>query len=365
MPMQSEACVRLKKRFFIIIELCYSKPMKKEIHNASQLPQVFFCKHMVAGLAGYEDETILVDLAAMMRLMPSMKGVPVYVHHQDVDIETVENADGYVSDCWYNPDDGWLWASFVAVSDAAHEAIRSGWAVSNAYIPEEGGNGGTYTNIPYDRKLRGGEFTHLALVPNPRYELAQIFNEAQYKQYLADLETEKKQLANSKEEKKPMAFKLFRNEKKGVEDVSDLSEVLVNHKGKEVSVQALLNDASEFDELAASLEEGTYEVKVGDGMMTLSELVNKYNELCEGKENESDEDEDKENESEEEEKGNESDDDEKGNSEEKENFEEEKANSKEDAKSFKELKNASKKSSAMNEGYVSRSERIELGKKKF
>lgn len=289
------------------------------------MPQVFYCRHMYAGLAGYEDETILVDLAAMMALSKTMKGVPVYVEHQDVELENIERADGYVSDCWYNEKDGWLWAKFVAVTDAAHAAIRNGWAVSNAYMPEGDEGAGLYTNLPYNRKITGGQFTHLAIVPNPRYELAKIYNDDQYKQYISELENKTKELANSKKEKPTMAFKIFRNEKKGFDDVTDLGEVLVNHKGREVSVETLMNEVSEFEELKASLEKGTYEIQVGEGMMTLSDLVNAYKNMCEEKENESDEDE-KENESEEEEKEN-------------EESEEEKENS----KHFNELKNAAAK----------------------
>lgn len=325
--------------------------------NALQMPTVFYCRHMYSGLAGYESETILVDLDAMQNLAPSMAGKPVYVFHQDVDVGKIEEADGFVSDCWYNPDDGWLWAKFIAVTDTAQEAIRNGWSVSNAYIPEDGGSAGTYTNIEYDRKLSGGEFTHLAIVPNPRYELAQIFNKEQYDVYRKKLENNKQELINAKE-KPPMAFNIFKSKKEGIEGFDSLSEILVNHKSRdtEVSVEQLLNESADFDQLQASLNNGTYEVKVNGESMAISDLINKYTNMCEEKanaesedekENTSDEDDEKENESDEDEKENMSDEDEKKNS------------------KFNELKNASNNSARKDTGYVSMQERLDVGKKRF
>lgn len=306
-----------------------------EKKNAKVHPEVFYCKHMYAGLAGYENETILVDLDCMKKLAKSFGGKPVYVFHQDVDLETIEKADGWVSDCWYNELDGWLWAKFVAVTDAAREAIKEGWSVSNAYVPTEWGAGGTYTNIQYDRKIVDGQFTHLALVPNPRYEAAAIMGADEYDAYMAELKAQK-EMKNSKEKK----LMFFKRKKEAVTALDgDLSEVMLELKnGKEVSVQEMIeavenaakkNEAEKEEKLNMDME-----IEVGEDKMPLKELINKYMNMC--KENSEDESE-KENAEDEEdaEKENEADKEEA----EKEN-EADKEDEKTNSKYFEELKNA-------------------------
>lgn len=163
--------------------------------NAKQMPKTYMARHMKEGLARYEEEdgedVILVRNEALRKMCDSMQGVPVYVHHQDVDMENLQQqADGYVSRCFYNENDGWWWAEFVAVSDEAHDAIAKGWQVSNAYGFEEvdvRNESGTYINVPYNREILNGEYNHLGIVPNPRYEDSVIMNPEEYKQYNSQL----------------------------------------------------------------------------------------------------------------------------------------------------------------------------------
>jgi hypothetical protein len=163
--------------------------------NAKQMPEVFMARHMREGVARYEgedgDDVILVRNDTIRKMCESMRGVPVFVIHQDVDMENLQQqADGYVSKCFYNENDGWWWCEFVAVSDKAHEAIQKGWLVSNAYGFEEvdvRNEDGTYINVPYNREILNGEFNHLAIVPDPRYEDAVIMTQEEYKQYNSQL----------------------------------------------------------------------------------------------------------------------------------------------------------------------------------
>ena len=112
--------------------------MSQEIKNAKQMPKVLFCKHMQAGVVGYENEVVLVETDTMQRIMPTFAGKPVYVEHQRVDLERLQHeADGYVVDCFYNELDGWLWSKIIVVSDAGQQAVADGWKVSNAYLPLE------------------------------------------------------------------------------------------------------------------------------------------------------------------------------------------------------------------------------------
>lgn len=291
---------------------------KSEKKNAKRHPEIYYCRHMYAGLAGYEDETILIELDAMRRMAKSFDGCPVYVLHQDVDLDTIEQADGWVASCWYNEDDGWVWAKFIAVTDAARDAIDKGWSVSNAYIPKQWGDGGTYTNIPYNRQVLDGDFTHLAIVPDPRYESAAIYDVASYGSYMEDLKA-KRELKNSKG-KKPM-FKIFKNEKKEVTELDDLDGAVIElQNGESVSVEDMIKavENAQKNESDKGKEDEKVnmdmEIEVGNETMPLKELVNKYKNMC--KENEKAEEDAKKNMDEDKKaKENESDDDKKENEE--------------------------------------------------
>lgn len=159
----------------------------KEYTNAKDLPDFYFCRHMQPGTARYKDETILLDTTCMQKMAKTMPRVPVYINHQDVDVENIHQADGFVTECFYNPLDGWLWAKFMVISDDAKLAIQNGYSVSNAYHPTQFGQGGTKNNVEYDREVLDAEFSHLALVEDPRYEKAKVYTPDQYKQYQQEL----------------------------------------------------------------------------------------------------------------------------------------------------------------------------------
>lgn len=317
------------------------------IENASQFPQIFYCKHMFPGLAGYENEDILIDADAMKRMLPSMQGKPIYVEHQPVDLANLQQeADGYVTKAFYNPNDGWAWAEMLIVSDEGMKAVRSGWSVSNAYTPTEWGAGGTMHNVDYDRKIVNAQFTHLALVPNPRYEDAEIFTPDEFKNYQEEKKNEL-ELRNSKTGATPM-FKLFQKKNEEIKNANEITEdtflTIKNDKGEDiqVSIGEMLNAVKKNDDEEKAKKEkeekenkakikndededmlnDDTDVNIGDIRMKLGELMNKYN-ACMKKNADEKEKKDKENAEAAEKK-------------EKENKEDEKKNS----KFFTELKNA-------------------------
>lgn len=240
-----------------------------EKRNASQFPSVYYCRHMQPGVARYENETILVDTEGMKNLLKSVgtRSVPVYVNHQNVDLKNIkQQADGYVTDSFYNEMDGWGWFKFIAVDDKAHSAIKNGYSVSNAYVPNEFGPKGTKNNIPFDREVRNGEFTHLAIVPDPRYEGAKIFTPDEFKIYQDD-QRQRHERQNSKE--KPM-FKFFNK----VETDKPTAESLIEVNGKTVSMEQIINALEKKKE---PNEEET--VTVNGKTMTKDAAIEAYVEL--------------------------------------------------------------------------------------
>lgn len=105
-----------------------------------------------------------------------MIGSPVIIEHQDV---TDKNADkircGVISDAYFNEPDGWYYAEGIIWDDKAISLINDGWSVSCSYdylaFNDEGGE---ENNIKYDKEFTELNFTHLAIVNNPRYERANI-----------------------------------------------------------------------------------------------------------------------------------------------------------------------------------------------
>lgn len=260
--------------------------------NAAQWPRTYFARHMQPGVARYDNEDILVDTDAMKRMMPSGVGKPVYIEHQNVVLDTLkEDAAGYIIKSFYNELDGWAWFEILIIDDEAHECIANGWYVSNAYIPTEIAGGGTKINVPYKREFRNAEFTHLALVPNPRYEGAIILTPEKFKAYQDQKRLELTELQNSKTERKPM-LKLFKQVRTPVaaEEADDDTMVELQN-GKVMKFKEIINMAEAGMKKDESKKfDGDIEVVVNGKKMKASEVVAYVNAMCE-KENEEGEDE--------------------------------------------------------------------------
>lgn len=105
-----------------------------------------------------------------------MIGSPVIIEHQDV---TDKNADkircGVISDAYFYEPDGWYYAEGIIWDDKAISLINDGWSVSCSYdFLAFNDEGGEENNIKYDKEFTELNFTHLAIVNNPRYERANI-----------------------------------------------------------------------------------------------------------------------------------------------------------------------------------------------
>jgi hypothetical protein len=90
-------------------------------------------------------------------------------------VEPDEKHDGYVVES-YDGGDGWECIKFL-VSERKTKDVCAGGAhqLSCAYIPTKtDGKPGLWHNVPYDETILDGEYTHFAVVPNPRYEGAEI-----------------------------------------------------------------------------------------------------------------------------------------------------------------------------------------------
>lgn len=108
------------------------------------------------------------------KFVHTLRNKPVTINHKD----NIGDDDkvGEVFNVWFNPEDGWYWCDGIITDETAQNLIQNKkWSVSCSYdFTKYDDNGGTENNIPYDIEFLDGEFNHLAIVNNPRYEGANI-----------------------------------------------------------------------------------------------------------------------------------------------------------------------------------------------
>lgn len=148
-------------------------------------------EHIHPGVVGYPEDpeikSILVSPEALEKMRKSFIGKPVVnMEHSNLSpeelltftpeqIEDSEVAVGVVADSG-KLDNGFDYVDFVVWDEETQKNIdERGFSVSNAYLPSEFGDGGEENAIPYDAELLDGEYLHLAIVPNPRYNKAKVY----------------------------------------------------------------------------------------------------------------------------------------------------------------------------------------------
>lgn len=136
----------------------------------------FKSRFIKPGLAGYPGQfgNALIQKETLDRFVHTLRNKPVIIGHKDKIKD--EDKAGEVFNIWFNPEDGWYWCDGIITDKTAQNLIENkGWSVSCAYdYTKADTSGGTENNIPYDIEFLDGEFNHLALVDNPRYEGANI-----------------------------------------------------------------------------------------------------------------------------------------------------------------------------------------------
>lgn len=278
-------------------------------------PKVYYGLHMHDGIAEYREPDadalrVLVRSETAMKMDPSFAGCPIYIDHvDDVNWEELHKSKhvGLVSESFFNAADGKHWVKFIISDPEADELISKGWALSNAYYVRAKGPGGNCQGVDYEYEVTQGEYEHLAIVNNPRYE-TRILKPEDFKAYNEEKIAELKRLTNSKEEKKgssSMKLKFFKRSK--IENSLDIEGTSVELKdGQDLTIAECVELAEK--QLAAEAGGGEVSqdqmVKVADGEITLAELISRYNAMVAAKQNS--EADDKKKKEEEEKKANES-----------------------------------------------------------
>lgn len=137
----------------------------------------FVSRFIEAGVAHYEQfGDVLITKETLDKFIHSMVGCPVIIKHKDITDENVDKERvGVVSKVWYSDIDGWYWCEGIIWDKQAIDLIKNqGWSVSCTYDFESDKQPKTHNGKKIDMEFTGGEFLHLALVDNPRYERANI-----------------------------------------------------------------------------------------------------------------------------------------------------------------------------------------------
>lgn len=213
-------------------------------------------------------------------MSPSFSGRPVFVDHVDGVDENInelrKEADGWVVESFYNASDGKTWAKFIIVSDRGMEAIRRGYRLSNAYIPKSFGHSGLWNGVEYQKEVLDGEFEHLAIVQNPRYEESVIMTPEQFKEYNERKTIELKSVANSKGDNQMKFWK-----KAKIENSIDLESTMVEmpKSKKELSLATIVNEYDAVLNMQGYASDD-HMVKVGNEEMSVKDLVKAHQAKC-------------------------------------------------------------------------------------
>ena len=245
---------------------------------------IYYGMHFYPGVAEYQEAEkqpyrIFINESTIRNMGPSFAGRPIFVEHVDDVEESIDElkkeADGWVVESFYNEADGKHWVKFIVCSERGERAIKRGFRLSNAYIPQLGGQGGVWNGVSYQKEVTGGEYEHLAIVNNPRYDESVIMTPEEFKAYCEQQTEELKRLANSKKEKPAMKLKFWN--RKPAENAADLEglSVTLPKSGKEMTIVQLVNAADEV-EAKKGMANADDKVKVGDKEMTVGELVKCY-----------------------------------------------------------------------------------------
>jgi hypothetical protein len=139
-------------------------------------------KHPVHGTQGV---TLLVEKPVVDAMRDSARGMPVlnWKHETSSDSERWikdGKAVGVMTRSFWNGEAGKEACEFFLWDREAKANARGGFRLSNAWRADDvDWTPGVHNGMPYDGRLKAAHYTHLAIVPNPRYEGAVIYANAE------------------------------------------------------------------------------------------------------------------------------------------------------------------------------------------
>lgn len=245
-----------------------------EFKNDSQdgWPSLVDMKVICAGLVRYSDlkdvdgndvtGDIFVTKEFLDRIAATLEGKPI-INWDHRDVNPKEYSKGkfqgiITGPAVFNLMDGWYHASGYVWDDATRKNIENGYSISCAYTISEWGDGpGTHNQVPYLNQPMNGSYTHIAVVPVPRYEGANI------------------ELLNSLPGGPNMGMlSLFRKDKSEEKIEIDLEKTTTLVNGKTRTVSELVKAYETKNKAEAHTLKDDDLVEVGGKKVTVRELKN-------------------------------------------------------------------------------------------
>lgn len=137
----------------------------------------FRSRFIEPGVAHYNKfGDILITKETLNKFIDTMVGCPVIIDHKDVTDKNVNKLRvGVVSKVWFNEYDGYFYCEGILTDPEAIDLVKNqGWNVSCAYSFVSDNTKRLHNGKEIDMEFTDGEFLHLALVQDPRYEGANI-----------------------------------------------------------------------------------------------------------------------------------------------------------------------------------------------
>lgn len=197
----------------------------------------FVSRFIEPGVAHYEEfGDVLITKETLDRFINTMVGCPVIIQHKDIDDENVDKERvGVISNVWFNEFDGWYYCDGIIWDKQAIDLVKNQeWSVSCTYDFDSDKLEKTHNGKKIDMEFTGGEFLHLALVPNPRYERANIVMNAKEKDDDVEwITVHGNHIPIKKGQSKDEAVKKFLDNKERAQKAFDLAQKI--HRGEKLT----------------------------------------------------------------------------------------------------------------------------------
>lgn len=186
-----------KQRYAVALSLYEHRNTLEEAMNAASFhgerdgAEPFPGRHLQPGIVGYPEMKhpisgkqgidVLIEKDTIDAMRASAKGQPVVNWAHDMSSGSEKwikdgKAVGVLTRSYWNGEDGWEHCDFFVWDKEAKANCRNGFRLSNAWKGDEiDWTPGVHNGKPYDGRLIAAHYTHLAIVPNPRYEGAVIY----------------------------------------------------------------------------------------------------------------------------------------------------------------------------------------------
>lgn len=250
------------------------------------VPKKYRAYYITPGLADYSAEgigVVLVQKQALDKMNPTFVGMPVVNQsHTDKEPEELFNmssddisefADGVVAATGYDDETGWYWADMMIWDEETQENIKDGYSVSCAYdVTEIEDEGGSYNNVPYQEEVLEGNYIHMAIVSNPRYERAYILSNSKPGGKTVKIKFKKKTVKNAEPEKEPIENaeeEVIENGEDGVIELENGDQIPLS----EVEEMYRKKKEEESMENAGTVYNMEDEVEIDGEKMTVKELL--------------------------------------------------------------------------------------------